>query len=281
MNVTGHDTKLLFCEGGSRSLDYRLLSRLLHGKTPTTVVVPSGGKQGLRSFIRGRLAGYRSPPPYLVFRDRDFDEEPPSEIALIRPRPNRPVFFTYRSAVENYLLDATLIDRYWRRFSQGSPKWAHGNSPGVSVIRSWMDEAARAITSYEATRWALSHLKPGDRWPEVRTTWTEGSGHLPLSLTEDDCLARAKSLVSDYRTATSSVSVDRFVDGYGRFFARFSASEFVAQCEYLVWFHGKDLAKKMQKMRPESISLRHFFSWAVERIDWTRHVDLQQLADMV
>lgn len=281
MNVTGGDTKLLFCEGEPHSLDYRLLSRLLRGKPPTTLIVPSGGKQGLRSFIRGRLAGYPSPPRYLAFRDRDFDVEPSVNVVLIAPQPDKPVFFTHRAAVENYLLDATLIDSYWTALSQDAPSWSHANSPGVSDIRSWMDEAARQITSYEATRWALSRLKPADRWPELSTTWTEGSGYLPASVTEDDCLAQAKTLVSDYKAATSNVSDESLVDYYQRFSARFAVSEFVDRCEYLVWFHGKDLAKTMQRMRPNSISMQHFCGWAVEHVDWNQHVDLRQLAARV
>lgn len=281
MNVIGGTTKLLFCEGEPWSLDYRLLSRLLQGKPPICVIVPSGGKQGLRSFIRGRIAGYPSSPTYLAFRDRDFDAEPPATVELIAPQPNKPVFFTHRAAIENYLLDPTLIDRYWMNLSQNAPNWTHGDSPGVLDIRSWMDEAARQITSYEAVRWALSRLKPADRWPEVRTTWTEGSGYLPPSLAEDDCLVRARTLVRDYRASISDVSEESLAGHYQHFFSMFADSGFVDRCEYSIWFHGKDLVKAMQKLHPNSISLQHFCKWAVEQVDWQQHADLCQLAVQV
>jgi len=118
VNVIGGGTKLLFCEGEPQSLDFRLLNGLLRGRPPTTLIVPSGGKQGLRSFIRGRLAGYSSPLPYVVFRDRDFDVEPPIDVTLISPQPDGTMFLTYRAAVKNYLLDATLIDSYWTTLSE-------------------------------------------------------------------------------------------------------------------------------------------------------------------
>ncbi|NLS93151.1 MAG: DUF4435 domain-containing protein [Planctomycetaceae bacterium] len=281
MNVTGRGTKLLFCEGEPDSLDYRLLSRLLRGKPPTILVVPSGGKQGLRSFIRGRLAGYQSPPPYLAFRDRDFDVEPSADVLLIAPHQGKPLFHTHRAAIENYLLDADLIDNYWTTLAQNAPNWSHGTSPGVSDIRQWMNEAARQIASYEAIRWALSRLKPGDRWPEISTTWTEGSGCLPSSLAENDCIARAKSLLADYQRVTSSISESHFVELYRHFSSRFAALEFIERAEYLVWFHGKDLAKAMQRLHPNSISMQHFCSWAVEHVDWRQHADLRELAERV
>lgn len=281
MNVIGGGTKLLFCEGEPQSLDYRLLSSLLRDRPPTTLIVPLGGKQGLRSFIRGRLAGYTNPPPYVAFRDRDFDVEPPDDVTLISPQPDRPIYLTYRAAIENYLLDATVIDRYWTTLSKNAPKWNHGDSPGVTDVRSWMNDAARQISSYQAVRWALSNLKPSHRWPELGTTWTNGSGDLPTSLAEDDCLAEAKNLVNDYRTETSNVSEESFLEGYQRFSARFAAPKFVDQAEHLVWFHGKDIKKAMQRLRPNSISLEHFFAWAIEHTDWNQHADLRQLADKV
>ena len=281
MSVIGGDTMLVFCEGEPQSLDSRLLSSLLRGRPPTPLIVPLGGKQGLRSFIRGRLTGYSSPPPYVAFRDRDFDVEPPDEVGLISPQPDRPIYLTYRAAIENYLLDATVIDRYWTGHSQDAPQWNHGNSPGAADIQSWMDDAARELSSYQAVRWALSSLKPSHRWPELGTTWTNGSGDLPNSLAEGDCLAQAKNLVSNYGTETSNVSEASLLEGYQRFSAMFSASEFFDQAEYLIWFHGKDIKKAMQRLRPNSISLQHFFGWAVECVDWNQHADLCQLADEV
>ena len=278
MNVTGGGTKLVFCEGEPQSLDYRLLNGLLRDRPPATLVVPSGGKQGLRAFIRGRLTGYQNPPRYVAFRDRDFDVEPPASIALIRPYPDRSIFLSYRAAVENYLIDAALIDGYWNEHSNSASNWNHGDSPGIDDIASWIDDAARGLIDYQAARWALASLKPSERWPELSTTWTDGSGHLPTSLAEDDCLVSAKRLVSDFKDDTRNISEDILLERYKRFSAEFASPDFMDRADYLVWFHGKDLGKAMQRQRPNSISVRHFLGWAADHIHWNDHPDLKELA---
>lgn len=82
---------LLFCEGDANSLDRLLLNRLLEDKPPHVTIVPGGGKHQLRAFARGRLAAENSSVAYLVFRDRDLDEQPPIEVSLIRPPGEAPV----------------------------------------------------------------------------------------------------------------------------------------------------------------------------------------------
>ena len=228
----------------------RLLNRLLHGKPPTTVIQPAGGKYQLRDFMRGRLAVETTAPNYLAFRDRDFDAEPPPQTALIQFRSGEPIYMSHRAAIENYLIDSALIHRYWNENSNTGPGWKHGQSPGGADLRSWMDEAARHLISYQSVRWALASLKPSDRWPEVNTTWTEGSGHLPSSLDEPDCLDQAKVLVRDFSSKTAKVSEVKLLDSYARFFSEFSVPQFLANADYLVWFHGKDLRKAMQRLRP-------------------------------
>jgi len=281
MSVVGGGITLVFCEGDENSFDKRLLSRLLLGKPPTVAIEPAGGKYQLRAFVRGRLAAERGGAKYLAFRDRDFDAEPSREVSLIQFRGGQPIYMSHRAAVENYLIDAALIHRYWDEHGNTAPTWRHGASPGESNIRSWMDEAARILASYQAVRWALAILKPSDRWPEVSTTWTEGSGYLPSSLDESECLEQAKKLVSGFAAATAGVSEGRFLQNYERFAKQFMAHEFIDEAHYLVWFHGKDLRKAMQKLRPNSISLEHFCGWSVENLDWAQHADLRELATKI
>ena len=260
MNVMGPGTKLLFCEGDPGSYDYGLLSRLLVGRSPSSAIAPLGGKQGIRSFVRGRLSAYpdQKQPDYVVFRDRDFDAEPPPSEVLIPLYQDRPVFLSHRAAVENYLLNSALIHQYWEECATRGPAWQHGNSPGEDDLDSWMRQAAMEIKCYQAVRWALASVKPPDRWPEVRSTWTEGSGYLPPSLAEDDCLRRARRLVTDFRNETSEVTEERLLAHCERFSEQFSHAGFFEDGSFLVWFHGKDLRKAMQRLRPGSISLEHF-----------------------
>lgn len=74
---------LLFCEGKT---DIQALRGALGASTSLLTLVPTTGKRGMWAYIRGYLAA-RYPegaePPYLVFRDRDFDREPGDEPELI------------------------------------------------------------------------------------------------------------------------------------------------------------------------------------------------------
>ena len=281
MSVTGPGTKLLFCEGGMESLDVQLLNRLLLGRTGT-LIVPAGGKQGLRSFIDGHLASFApyELPEFLAFRDRDFDALPPDTPRLNRLSGEKPIFLSYRPCIESYLLDADLIVDYWTKHER-TPRWCHGPSPGRDEILDWINKAAEDILHYQTVRWALARLKQSDRWPEVRTTWTKGSGYLPPSRAQDACRTEGRKLVTCFIEDARKVSTERFereVDCYAK---RFLASNFWERRDYLIWFHGKDLKASMQKLRPNHISMNHFCSWAVEHLAWPEHADLRELADRI
>jgi hypothetical protein len=283
MSVLSGSTRLIFCEGewdpgAPPSLDTRLLNRLLQGKPPTSAIQPAGGKYQLRAFMRGRLAAGGVAPNYIAFRDRDFDAEPPAAVSLIPYHSGEPIYMSHRSTVENYLIEVELIDTYWRQHA-GTPRWQHGPSPGRTDIGLWMTDTARQLIAYQAARWALASVKPSERWPEIQTTWTKGSGHLPSSLDASSCLAAATALVTAFSEATGQVTGARLGEKYQTYIDRFSAARFLSDAEYLVWFQGKDLQKAMQKARPNSISLDHFLAWAVDTVDWTQHADLGELAN--
>ncbi len=277
MSVVGSGSKLLFCEGKPNSLDVEIFKRLV--VTPTTII-PAGGKRGLGAFAEGRLSSLKEVdrPPYFVVRDRDFDAEPPSSsIQMIAPFVNKPVFLTYRACIENYLLDASLIDSYWSENYEQSPKWRHGASPGAVALRDWINQSAESIRDYQAVRWALAKLKPSDRWPEAGTTWTQGSGYLPDSLEIDFCLEQAKQLVNTFNLECSGVTetnLDRYLAAFRE---RFRQDDFWSQEQHLIWFHGKDLKKAMQKNWQNTISLSSFCSWATQKLNISIHPDLIEL----
>lgn len=279
--VTGSRITLLFCEGQPDSYDFQILNRLLAG-IPNTQVVPVGGKFGLNAFIQGRLSSYPedNQPSYLGFRDRDFDAEPPSNPALIPWSATKPIFLSYRACIENYLLDPSLIHSYWTQSSQG-PKWQYGESPGTDDISVWVRRSAESITDYQAVRWALSRLKHGKRWPEIKTTWTKSSGYLPSSLRFEDCLQEAKQLISTFKGDVARVREDEFEQHLNKYREKFHSEEFWSQQQYLVWFHGKDLQKAMQITKQNSISLTNFFDEATQSLEVTKHPDLVELKNKV
>jgi hypothetical protein len=279
MNVIGAGVRLLFCEGLPSSLDSRVLNRMLTGRTGV-LVIPVGGKYGLRAFIDGYISSAPSTQQFIAFRDRDFDAEPPHASALIRFPGSKPIFLSHRACIENYLLEPATLDDYWNQNS-GSPGWKHGPSPGISDLTSWVDGAAKQIAIYQAIRWALSTLKQWDRWPEVRTCWTAGSGHLPTSVDETDCLAKVDDMVSVFAAETQKVTIPMFMNAYQTFSARFAAANFWAGRDYTLWFHGKDLMSSMARMRQNSISLTHFCQWAADHFGWSAYTDLQEILSRV
>ncbi len=270
---------IVFCEGRPGSLDDMLLHHLIPGGQ--ALIQPVGGKQAMRAFIEGYLGTYRDEPPrYLGFRDRDFDFEPSSKPQLIRIPGEKPIWTSYRAAIENYLIDSDLIWRYWNE-RRDAPAWQHGSPPSRDEIESYIQKSARELADYQAVRWALARLKPGPRWPEVRTTWLESSGKLPSSLVYDDCLVQARQLVVDFQDRTQGVTVSRLEKQAEQYRSHFGDESFFQKRAYLVWFHGKDhLACLCRRLAP-NFPRRHYVSWAAEQVDVGKHPDLQQLLRLI
>jgi hypothetical protein len=182
----------------------------------------------MRGFIEGYLGSYpiKKQPSYVGFRDRDFDQEPSETSALIRLPGQKPIYLSHRAAVENYLIDAGLIHRYWKE-REGAPAWQYGPAPPEDEIQDHIQESARELIGYQAVRWALSRLKPDSRWPEIRTSWTGGSGDIPSSLDYDDCLAQACQLVTSFQDQVRQVRSDALRENAKAYHKRFNAPSFL------------------------------------------------------
>ena len=276
LSVIGPSENIVFCEGRPGSLDELLLAHII----PVTQVFvrPVGGKYGMRAFIEGYLGSYgEQRPRYLGFRDRDFDVEPPETPALTLLRGEKPIYLGHRAAIENYLIDADLIWQYWTE-REGTPAWKYGPAPSTEEIENHIREAARELAEYQAVRWALAKLKPGDRWPEVRTTWTKnGSGDIPPSLAYDECLSQACELVERFQDQMQGINQEHLRNCAEGYRAKFADERFIETGQYLVWFHGKDhLARLCHYLEPDFPS-KHYANWAAENVDVGKHLDLQQL----
>jgi hypothetical protein len=159
--------KIIFCEGKPSSLDYRLLNRVVDSLPgDRCTLVPAGSKFGFSTFANGYFSGEADNQKYIVFRDRDFDVQPTPNCGLLQldnRAGNKPVALSYRTCVENYLLDADLIHTYWTEKyneKQENPvfRWGHQNSPGVDRISESIETSARNLQHYQAVRWALGDL---------------------------------------------------------------------------------------------------------------------------
>ncbi|MFB2880655.1 hypothetical protein [Floridanema aerugineum] len=277
-------SKIIFCEGKQSSLDIQLLERVLETlPTERPTIVSSGSKFTFSVFAQGyffpqEIGNQR----YLVFRDRDFDAQPSEEVRLIQLGGQR-IWLTHRACIENYLLEPDLIDAYWRekyieKLENPNSKWGHGDSPGIDRITQWIETAARSLQEYQSVRWALGELLLSSATrAQLKTTWTGGSGQLPLSLAVQDCRTEAITLINQFRQAVETVTLNNFEANLATYQQQFNQVEFWSQKQYMIWFHGKDIQKEMQRQEPQYISLKTFFNWAVARIDIERHSDLIEL----
>lgn len=279
MAIDSSSFKVVFCEGKPNSLDYLLLTRIL--PVGQVRIRPVGGKFGLRAYIQGYLGNYpvNGQPQHVAFRDRDFDLEPSETPQLIRLIGETPIWLSYRAAIENYLIDPDLLRRYWGE-RENTPNWKYGLTPSVDEIESHIQESARELIDYQAVRWGLAKLKPDLRWPEVRTTWTDGSGNIPQLLDYDNCLAQATELVKSFQTQIQDIHPDNLQKHAESYRQQFAKPSFFQEHKYLVWFHGKDhLAQLCRRLAP-NFPRRHYAEWAAEHIDITKHPDLQHLVEL-
>ena len=277
----------IFCEGKERSLDSQLLLRVLEtlpAERPT--IVGCGSKFSFPLFAQG----YFSPKEldsqkYLFFRDRDFDAKPSEEVRLLQLG-SQSVWLTHRACIENYFLDPELIHNYWQEKyiekQENNSKWAHKGSPGIDKIAQWIETAAKSLQDYQAVRWALGELLfSSPTRTQLKTTWTGGSGELPPSLALVDCRTEAIGLINQFRQAVETVTLDGFEASLASYHQQFSQSEFWLQKQYVIWFHGKDIQKQMQKQESQYISLETFFYWAANKLDIARHLDLTELRSKI
>jgi len=278
MSVTSPSIPILFCEGKPDSLDYIFLNHLA---VRMVQICPGGGKYGLNAFVEGHLSSYEDEPRYLVVRDRDFDAEPPASVQLIEHKGEKPIWLTYRACIENYLLNAELLYQYWVVSSVG-PKWRHGPPPDACKINEKIDSVAKNIAAYQATRWALAKLKPGQRWPEMHTTWRDGSGDLPSSLDRISCQYAGRELVRRFATETAMVTESKFDEQEEYFHTLFHSVDFWEQRQYLVWFHGKDLFTALRRCLDFSRQeIKDYCVWATQHLDTSEYADLDALRQKI
>ncbi|MEG4809020.1 hypothetical protein QUA82_16015 [Microcoleus sp. F8-D3] len=185
--------KIIFCEGKPSSLDYRLLNRVVESlPRDRCTIVPAGSKFTFSIFAEGYFSEKGAVnQKYIVFRDRDFDVQPTPNCGLLQldnRSGNKPVVLSYRTCVENYLLDADLIHTYWtekyneKQENPTTSTWGHQNSPGVDRISESIETSARNLQHYQAVRWALGDLvNMSTARQQLKTTWKE-KGKLPDSL---------------------------------------------------------------------------------------------------
>ncbi|MBD2485552.1 DUF4435 domain-containing protein [Planktothrix sp. FACHB-1365] len=287
--------KIIFCEGKATSLDYQLLNKVVDGISgEKCTIIPAGSKFSFSSFAEGYFSRNQAVnQKYIVFRDRDFDVQPTPNCQLLQLG-NRSINLTYRACVENYLLDPNLIHTYWvekYKEKQENPKlskWGHRDSPGIDLISEWIESSAKNLQAYEAVRWALGDLvNMSAARQQLKTTWTGNSGILPASLDLQDCQNEALGLINEFRQAVETATTEKFEESLAMYQNQFEQENFWTQKQYLIWFHGKDIQKRMemqkqlQQQKHHYISLVDFFRWGTNNFDITQYPDIMELRSRI
>jgi hypothetical protein len=79
-----------------------------------------------------------------------------------------------------------------------------------------------------------------------------------------------------------TITPEKFEENLAKYQEKFNQEEFWRQKQYLIWFHGKDIQRQMQKQKSRYISLKDFFEkWAISKIDINQHPDLMELQGII
>jgi hypothetical protein len=271
---------LIFCEGKNidegQSLDIHVLLKLLNGISGVTII-PVGGKRSLLAFIDGytKRGGVIRPDLSIGLRDRDFDFPIPTNEALIETRDNalnaaKLVYATYRTCIENYLLDPTLMSQFVA-------------TKGLNIqadISEIMRQSAKDIRYYTASRHALGKVQVP---VNIKTSWTNKSGQLPDSLDKKTIIKESRQMIVNYRSPIEKVT---FKNAFQDFSDVFEAETHYTNADYLIYANGKDLAKSFSNQfhtitgRPFP-NWKEYYTFAIKEIDFTKFEDFKQLLDLV
>lgn len=231
---------ILYCEGGRKSPDIRVISKILEDTSCRVEIM--GSKYGFEN--RVILARKLKLPSVIAgFRDRDFDadDSPPQ----FRPREwffqdnqNRVAigWSWERKEIENYLIDPEVVRR-----SLGK------KAPPPDEYCEALEKSAEAIADYTAARIALSLCRV--RLLPLKNNWGKKQWGIifPESLTETDCRQQIGKIVIDYeqeQIVEETTVLNKFDQMLPS--CRLGGGRFNNQ-NYLTFFAGKDLLCGMQE----------------------------------
>jgi hypothetical protein len=266
----------VYCEGEKNSYDRFVLNKIIDGvasdESPPDIR-PIGGKRGMKSimeYYENHVTAAKA-DFYLLFRDRDFDCEIPQREELIFD--GKSTYFSYRTTVENYLLDVRLFYSFMtdRKLNE------RYGIRDENDVKSLFIESAKEIKDYQAVRHALGKLRHDAGFG---TTWTEGSGVLPKQLDMSNCRKEAWKMVREAKKETEEWAEEKLDEAIACFSARFT-DDFFNNLDFLVWFQGKDFVEALKntlenrvadcRETSQSFPVKAYFSFAKDHFgDYTK-----------
>ncbi len=251
----------IYCEGKAGSHDFDVLSKVVDGLS--VLIKPIGSKKGAKSAIQVYESGLNKSDFKLLFRDRDFDAPVPNSEKLHFD--GSYVYYSYRTTIENYLLDYDLIENY------------SVDKPWVHKLKESYYSTAKSIRFFQAVRRTLGELRiPTDFGSNIE----DNSGKLPKDLSADYCREKGYEIVLKKTSKTSELwGKDNFDKTFNKYVELFS-DEFIENDKFLIYFQGKDFAKAFCREIP-SFNIRRFYQYAKEKIDYNQFGDLKQLRTLL
>jgi hypothetical protein len=261
----------IYCEGKAGSHDYDILAKTLDGLG--VLIEPIGSKKGAGSAIQVYEKLATKSDAYLFFRDRDFDA----------PIPNAPslslanyTYYSYRITIENYLFSPKqLYD-----FAKEKELCSKYSLNSEADVKNKFIEAAKTIAYYQAIRHTMGKMRtPTD----FGTTWLEGSGQIPTETelqNKNFCREKAWEKISETIGRTNAWTEQAFNAQLEQFYQQFSQASFYDNCEFLIWFQGKDFATALSRLLP-NFPMNDYEKFAKDHFDYTNFPDLVELRQLV
>ncbi len=265
----------IYCEGGSGSHDYDILSKIIEVPVHVNVEIkPIGSVRGAGAIIQDReLIGPVRSDFKFFFRDRDFDRPIPQNVTLERDNNRKYWYYSYRNTIENYLFnisvffsflkDNNLCDKY--------------SLPSEDAVKSKFIEAAERIKHYQAVRHAMGKMRTGDT--NFGTRWTEKSGKLPENLDEEYCKNKAWDRIEKAKSIADNWTKENFIKCYQGFLALFDKG-FMETLDFFIYFQGKDFASSLTSLL-SGFSLNQYYKFAKIHFDYKQFPDLVQLRKLI
>jgi hypothetical protein len=258
----------IYCEGKRGSHDFDILEKVV-GDMAT--IKPIGGKRGASAIIEFAEQGTAKSDFCCLFRDRDFDCPVPVKEELTFDR--NKTYFSYRTTIENYLFDTTVF--YDFLIENKLQEIYHLHSE-IDVKNMFID-TARKIKNYQAVRHALGKLRFANSFD---TTWTGGSGNLPISMMLDECRKEGWNVIEKNKNHVdiewTKINFNKTIDDFISLFD----VDFLNDLKFLVFFQGKDFAKALTN-NLQNFPLKNYYKFAKEHFDYKKFVDLVQLRNIL
>jgi hypothetical protein len=251
----------IYCEGKSGSPDFDLLSKVIFGLN--VQIVPIGGKMGAKSSIQVREEGLSKSDFKMFFRDRDFDAPVPESERL--QNDGSYVYYSYRTTIENYLLDFETFNEY----SDGKP-WYSYNLKNIYL------QAASEIKFFQATRHTLGKLRVST---DFGTNIVRESGILPSDLSEDFCRKAGYEKISDSLKKIVDWNEENYNVVFDEFLNLFD-DRFIEECKFLIYFQGKDFMKSLSCKLPE-FSPKDYYKYSKSKFDYNKFRDFVELRSII